>query len=270
MKPSLTTRVFARIPFLKDRVADRTWYGIDDSYTINEKKSVGDTMMTGEGMMAYMPSKPPNTVSPWRASQRDLQLDTSAQMLNGPGMNPMAMHPAGLNPTVYSSPISQASPQPVSPQQPQQLYYTQQVVSPTTQEDDTNAYNTINTFNNTGTMNSSNEDPLAYYARSESTLSSAFGNGTYVCPTPLFKPGAEQSVRDSTITQSTVSVGSDGRPRFRTVSAWVRYQTNRVERQSQVPDMPPEQDFEMMLPDDQSPRRVDELPQGGAGYGVAR
>ncbi|PNP56773.1 hypothetical protein THARTR1_03469 [Trichoderma harzianum] len=67
-------------------------------------------------------------------------------------------------------------------------------------------------------------------------------------------------------TAGTSSSSEDGRPRFRSISSWVGQQSRRVRRAAanrnedgvpDVPDVPPEQGFDMMMPDGQEPRRVE-------------
>ncbi|KAL7957616.1 hypothetical protein V8C34DRAFT_285279 [Trichoderma compactum] len=67
-------------------------------------------------------------------------------------------------------------------------------------------------------------------------------------------------------TVGTSSSSEDGRPRFRSISSWVGQQSRRVRRAAanrnedgvpDVPDVPPEQGFDMMMPDGQEPRRVE-------------
>lgn len=74
--------------------------------------------------------------------------------------------------------------------------------------------------------------------------------------------------RDTVYTEAS----EDFPPRFRTVSSWVNQQSGRVKRQEQrvqdtanktgapppVPPIPPEQDFRLMMPDGEEPRRVED------------
>lgn len=106
---------------------------------------------------------------------------------------------------------------------------------------------------------------------------------------------AERSGSNRHSTATTVNSGSSGRrdtvyteasedsgpPRFRTVSAWVRQQSGRVKREKQreqdaadesgtpppVPAIPPEQEFRLMMPDGEEPRRVEDTGAGAAGGG---
>ncbi|KAF4119744.1 hypothetical protein GMORB2_4410 [Geosmithia morbida] len=108
-----------------------------------------------------------------------------------------------------------------------------------------------------------------------SSISSAFGNGTFIPPTPREPPAALRDTmrsgyfadenlpfplmppptrRDTTYTQSSVS----SEPRFRTVSSWVGQQTRRIGREPAPPV--PEQGYGLMMPDDQEPRRVSGVP----------
>ncbi|OAA36349.1 hypothetical protein BBO_08226 [Beauveria brongniartii RCEF 3172] len=85
--------------------------------------------------------------------------------------------------------------------------------------------------------------------------------------------------RDTVFTEAS----EDSPPRFRTVSSWVRQQSGRVKREKQreqdaadesgtpppVPPIPPEQDFRLMMPDGEVPRRVEdtETGEGGGDWG---
>lgn len=104
---------------------------------------------------------------------------------------------------------------------------------------------------------SSDQDPPASpYQSSESSLSSAFGNGTHIPPTPLHPPPAYRreeydgapvvtaagvaatTKRDTVYTQTSVASSV---PRFRTINSWVRQQTSRI----QEPPLP-DTDFTMV------------------------
>lgn len=86
------------------------------------------------------------------------------------------------------------------------------------------------------------------YSFGSSSLSSAFGNGTFMLPTP------SREHHDSVYAQSERSL-----PRFRTIDSWVGQQTGRV--RSKVP----EQGFGLMMPDDEKARRV--VAPNGVGFG---
>ncbi|PNH55689.1 hypothetical protein VD0003_g1929 [Verticillium dahliae] len=126
-----------------------------------------------------------------------------------------------------------------------------------------------------------------------SSLSSGFGDGDIIVPGLQPPPPASQALRS---TQNVVGryswvskSGSSNRetiytetsedlpPRFRTVNSWVNQQTGRVKRaqgrsddEEDVPPvpglpaalgkniMPPEQQFNMMMPDGEEPRRPDD------------
>jgi hypothetical protein len=110
------------------------------------------------------------------------------------------------------------------------------------------------------TSQPSNQPPSS---PTESSLSSAFGNGTHIPPTPLHPPPRVQihpaSMRDTIYTESSEASSV---PRFRTVNSWVRQQTRK--RADEVP----EQGYGLMLPDEQSPRRVqwNIVRPGGVGF----
>lgn len=112
--------------------------------------------------------------------------------------------------------------------------------------------------------------PQAPYSPTESSLSSAFGNGTYIPPTPLHPPPRVQiqppttdtySQRDTVYTQSSEASSI---PRFRTVNSWVRQQTRK--RADEVP----EQGYGLMAPDGEVPRMVQHHVVRPEGVGFAR
>jgi hypothetical protein len=106
-----------------------------------------------------------------------------------------------------------------------------------------------------------------------SSLSSGFGDGDLLMPNgestmerlPQPPPSAKfaESVgsrRDTVYTEAS----EDQPPRFRNVNSWVRQQTGRVKRSQAraqaddappVPQMPSEENYAMMLPDGEEPRR---------------
>lgn len=87
------------------------------------------------------------------------------------------------------------------------------------------------------------------YEPSESSLSSAFGNGTHVPPTPsMHQPRGRDTVYTQASEATTV-------PRFRTINSWVQQQGDRTKK-NPVPVPVPEQRFTMMMPDGELPRRV--------------
>lgn len=125
-----------------------------------------------------------------------------------------------------------------------------------------------------------------------SSLSSGFGDGDIVIIQPPNAATAKSAYNDSHVnviavrssperkhfsdrfsnrisrgdTVGTNSSSEDGRPRFRSISSWVGQQSRRVRRAAagrnedgvpDVPDVPPEQGFDMMMPDGQEPRRVE-------------
>ncbi|KAM0586239.1 hypothetical protein ACHAP6_005422 [Verticillium nonalfalfae] len=126
-----------------------------------------------------------------------------------------------------------------------------------------------------------------------SSLSSGFGDGDIIVPGLQPPPPASQALRStqnvvgrySWVSKSESSnretiyteTSEDLPPRFRTVNSWVNQQTGRVKRaqgrsddEEDVPPvpglpaalgkniMPPEQQFNMMMPDGEEPRRPDD------------
>ncbi|KND90786.1 hypothetical protein TOPH_04502 [Tolypocladium ophioglossoides CBS 100239] len=126
-----------------------------------------------------------------------------------------------------------------------------------------------------------------------SSLSSGFGDGditfppansnattintTYlVVPAPVAQ---RSSVSDTSQRRDTMytEASEDSVPRFRSINSWVRQQTGWVKRAKQdemvasnappVPSMPPEQEFRLMMPDGEEPRRVD-VTMGSSGMAL--
>ncbi|KAJ6781144.1 hypothetical protein PWT90_04863 [Aphanocladium album] len=139
-----------------------------------------------------------------------------------------------------------------------------------------------------------------------SSLSSGFGDGDIVVPSKTARKSTASSNhqnatrenernRNSTATTATAKSNLSGRrdtvyteasedspPRFRTVNSWVRQQSGRVKREKQreedaatksgtpppVPAIPPEQEFRLMMPDGEEPRRVEDTPAGTDDWGA--
>ncbi|XWW98035.1 hypothetical protein V2A60_006031 [Cordyceps javanica] len=137
-----------------------------------------------------------------------------------------------------------------------------------------------------------------------SSLSSGFGDGDIVVPSKQMRKSTRTSKlhnvtnsadveRNRQSTATTVADGGstrrdtvyteaseDSPPRFRTVSSWVRQQSVRVKREKQreqaaadesgtpppVPPIPPEQEFRLMMPDGEVPRRVEDTNADGADW----
>lgn len=106
-----------------------------------------------------------------------------------------------------------------------------------------------------------------------SSLSSGFGDGEMLFPASAkarastgsgTSAGSRSHRRDTVYTEAS----EDTPTRFRTVNSWVRVQTSRIKRAKwqeedtptgqapPVPNLPPEQDFGLMMPDGEEPRRV--------------
>ena len=135
-------------------------------------------------------------------------------------------------------------------------YYTTTTTTTTMQAGDTNQ-----------AIASRNQPP---YSPTASTLSSAFGNGTFMAPTEPHPPPAARhpeqdhlrppSYRDTVYTESS-EVSSV--PRFRTVNSWVSHQASRVRQQSPPPPMPDH--GYGVRGDEEELKRVVVAPQG-VGY----
>ncbi|KAJ3496376.1 hypothetical protein NLG97_g2702 [Lecanicillium saksenae] len=112
---------------------------------------------------------------------------------------------------------------------------------------------------------------------------------------PTRKFGENERNRISTATTATAKSNVSGRrdtvyteasedspPRFRTVNSWVRQQSGRVKREKQreedeanesgtpppVPAIPPEQEFRLMMPDGEEPRRVEDTTTNTDDWGT--
>ncbi|QPG93912.1 hypothetical protein C2857_003502 [Epichloe festucae Fl1] len=121
-----------------------------------------------------------------------------------------------------------------------------------------------------------------------SSLSSGFGDGQFIMDAfnginSYTMPAVETTVQAPFPVAQRESVSSHGQrrdtvyteasedmpPRFRTVNSWVKQQSSRVTRAKQrdqsstpeetppVPKLPPEQDFGLMMPDGEEPRRAE-------------
>lgn len=121
------------------------------------------------------------------------------------------------------------------------------------------------------TSRSSGDQQQQPSSPTESSLSSAFGNGTHIPPTPLHPPprvaiqppSSEASYRQRDTIYTQASEASTA-PRFRTVNSWVRQQTRK--RADEVP----EQGYGLMMPDGEVPRRVQHHFVRPEGVGFSR
>lgn len=127
-----------------------------------------------------------------------------------------------------------------------------------------------------------------------SSLSSGFGDGQFMIDAlngtnshtmpavettvqAPFPVAQRESVSSHAQRRDTVytEASEDTPPRFRTVNSWVKQQSSRVTRARQrdqsstpeetppVPKLPPEQDFGLMMPDGEEPRRVESAIEHG-------
>lgn len=139
--------------------------------------------------------------------------------------------------------------------------------------------------------------PTANRVSDISSLSSGFGDGDIIAPPPAAvvigsAASANASKRSSRSSRSSrkrdtvyTEASEDSPARFRTINSWVRQQSGRIRRAEQrdqeataitggvppVPLLPPEQEFNLMMPDGEVPRRVEDTAAGGTGgHGVAQ
>ncbi|KAM3556838.1 hypothetical protein MY1884_004853 [Beauveria asiatica] len=126
-----------------------------------------------------------------------------------------------------------------------------------------------NSDNNSNNNNSNNNNS------NNNNNNSSSGNRHSTATTVITATTRGDTRRDTVFTEAS----EDSPPRFRTVSSWVRQQSGRVKREKQreqdaadesgtpppVPAIPPEQDFRLMMPDGEVPRRVEDTETGQGG-----
>lgn len=205
-KPSRGARLLAKVPILRDRFGDSNWVSITETPAFEEKQRQ-PSQTPSLDLLGYMPDQPAPAAL-MAQSQRPMSKFDNGQEFYGAAGAPYG--PLTGNPPSYY----QTSPQ-------SQDYQEQ-------------------------TFSSNDQLPReSTYQPSEtgSSLSSAFGNGTHIPPTPmqpLHPPpavrynepdmGAANNRRDTTYTQMSTASSI---PRFRTIHSWVRQQTGRV---PQIPE----------------------------------
>lgn len=213
-KPSRGARILAKVPILRDRFGNEAWVGIVDA-PYSEKQQPQQrrpSHQSGFDILGYMPDQPAPAVLMTRGSGQQQGKDGEDFF--------------GLT---YAA--SQGSPPSYYQTVPEPQDYQQQTMA--TQDYQGQTMGTLPTRQS------------AYQpSESGSSLSSAFGNGTHIPPTPmqpLHPPpvlrqddaelaGAPNTRRDTTYTQMSVASSV---PRFRTIHSWVRQQTSRI---PQVPE----------------------------------
>ena len=247
-KPSRVRVMLAKVPFLNKYVRNTEWYHIEEhSPDVYEKK---------------MPVRPSASVSRRLDSQffapdkpmgiADLRIDTSPRQVDPDEVSPTSTMLGGdTDASSYektwrtdATGTTHVPNRPVSPLEPQ---------------------------------TSTNLPPSTYPVQRQtvisewSSLSSGFGDGDIIMPPPQAATSPAhrtsrapsemlsggESRRDTVYTE----VSEDSTPRFRTVNSWVRQQSGRLRRAQDdappVPLLPPEQDFRLMMPDGEIPRKVD-------------
>ncbi|KJZ76238.1 hypothetical protein HIM_04320 [Hirsutella minnesotensis 3608] len=163
-----------------------------------------------------------------------------------------------------------------------------------TRSDPENQSSTLSSFNQLSNQAMPSRTSSQSMARSKrflsglsdaSSLSSGFGDGDIIMPpattttvTAQYLMVPEPAMHRNSVISDTSSrretvyteASEDPLPRFRSVNSWVRQQTGRVKRAEQrdaesdtppLPQMPPEQEFKLMMPDGEVPRRPDD-PRG--------
>lgn len=234
--PSFGSRLLARIPFLKDRFASRGWFNLDQPYYKDNNNSRTSVFL--EKSISVKSSS---------ASRLDSQFFAPNQV-----MGVAVRVQGGDNPPAVSQNIGGLGHHPVgsiSSLEPQRS----------------------NTVRNGQPPFPPN--PLKR-ASEISSLSSGFGDGDLLMgngqstmerlPQPPPSARFAESVasrRDTVYTEAS----EDQPPRFRNVNSWVRQQTGRIKRSQAraqdddappVPQMPSEENYAMMLPDGEEPRRA--------------
>lgn len=253
-QPSKITRFLSIVPFLQPKMADSAWASLNERFG-------------SEKPVPAVPAVPPVPRDPPRYSQQsrtpppqlNLQLNQSRPE-SGEAQAQAPAVDANGNPKIRLADVDE-----------QGLSATGDTLTTTQQMDPRSQYR---------------PPPVS---PTGSSISSAFGNGTFIPPTPRDAPqglrdtmrsdyfagalppqsplmppppvmaagdggSVSGSQRDTIYTQSSMS----STPRFRTVSSWVGQQTRRIRREPAA-DVP-EQGYGLMMPDGQEPRRVDEVP----------
>lgn len=243
-QPSRRVRMLAKVPYLKERLANRAWINVDDSPAFDEKTAYKPG--SDFDILGYLPDRPTGAMLPTRRAE-STEGEEEGQTFG-----------------IIGAHYVDARGQHISQPAPEYDYGT------TMQSQD--QQQTVSSL-------SSDQQPRGPESRysSGSSLSSAFGNGTHIPPTPmhpLHPPPAHHrnepaeavapeppTRRDTVYTQSSIASSV---PRFRTINSWVRQQTGRIKDQ---PPMP-EPRFTMMMQDGEEPRRVVVAPNG-VGYNNA-
>ncbi|KAH8178676.1 hypothetical protein LIA77_00195 [Sarocladium implicatum] len=243
-RPSRGVRILARIPFLKDRFGNRSWFNIDDPYYQDNNNSRTSVFM--EKSATFTSTSKPRLDSQFFAPNQPMGV---AVRIQG-GDNPPSVEQnvsSGLGHHVGAS-ISSTNPQRSDTVRSRQAPF-----------------------------------PITSQRRTSeiSSLSSGFGDGDLIVPNgestmerlpqppPTAKFSDAASRRDTVYTEAS----EDQPPRFRNVNSWVRQQTGRVKRSQArtqaedappVPQMPAEEDYALMLPDGEEPRRPQNEMGGNA------
>lgn len=248
-RPSRISLLLARVPFLKNRFGDRSWNNIDEPYYRDNNNSRTSVFL--EKSVSVKSSSRPRLDSQFfspsqvmgvavRVQAGDKPPAISQNVSNGLGHQPGASF-SSTSPQRSNTVRNQNPPFPTNP---------------------TKRISEI------------------------SSLSSGFGDGEMIVPSgqstmerlPQPPPSAKfpesiaSSRRDTVYTEAS----EDQPPRFRNVNSWVRQQTGRVKRSQAktqaedappVPQMPAEEDYAMMLPDGEEPRRPQNA-QAGFDFGL--
>lgn len=200
-KPSRGARILAKIPIVRDRFGSQSWVGITETSFFDEKRHQ-PSPTPGFDLLGYMPDQPaPAVLMPRGQAPLPSALDKD-QFFGLMGVQSASSQ--GRLPSYYE----------VAPVQ-------QQNISP---------------------LSSDRLPRDSAYQPSETgtSLSSAFGTGTHIPPTPMQalhppppmrhgdfnapEPQGLNTRRDTTYTQSSIASSV---PRFRTIHSWVRQQTSR-------------------------------------------
>lgn len=246
-KPSRMAAILGRVPILKKRFGSNNWFQIEEpSQMVNEKTQ---------------PARSATIVS----RRLDSQFFAPDKPMGIADLSPIDTTRQEEVPTFEVSPTSTMFGGETA------VNTTQEVSrNNTTTTDTRHAPNqSISSLQVQYTMTSL---PPPYYhnqrqtAFSEmSSLSSGFGDGDIIMPPPqiaiaphLLARRAESTAGGS---ERDTVYSEDSNPRFRTVNSWVRQQSGRMKRQQEsdappVPALPLEQEFRLMMPDGEVPRRV--------------
>lgn len=274
-KPGRVDKILAKVPFIRTRLPNHEWYTIEDPNKFGFEKSQASKPPRFASRRIesqfFAPAKPVGVYSSPRIRSlrskfgfSDTVSPTSTVFVERTAV------PAQVVPSQTAKEIrlsAQDKPVPMTPRYTYSLSKRQTGVSELSSISSgfgdgdiiITANNTVSTVR-TGTIPSIPEavaDPSQSSRRSNAAASvRSYGGGS-----------RQSSVRGDPRRDTTLTdVSLDGRPRFRSVNSWVTQQSGHLRRAQRgvdgdappVPMLPPPvQEFRLMMPDGEEPRRVD-------------